>query len=196
MVFSAGSTVSGMPADAYIGCRVPADLKARLRDLAAREGATESELIKRLLGPALPGQPPPIADSSVPDTPRGGRTWRLCVRLEPGDRRLLRERASARGLSASTYAALQLGVHLRGGNPLPKAEFLLMRQAVLELGSVAHDLQQMARVLRKDSRANVPGRAEVHTMLKIATGLKDHFKALLAANERAWREGSAPNGRP
>ena len=32
-------------------------------------------------------------------------------------------------------------------------------------------------------------------MFKIATGLKDHFKALLTANERAWKEGSAANGR-
>ena len=75
-------TVAGMPADAYISCRVPADLKARLRELAVREGATESELIKRLLGPALPGQPaPPMTQSSPPDATRGTRTWRLCVRL-------------------------------------------------------------------------------------------------------------------
>lgn len=195
MCRSAHCMGNGMSADAYICCRVPADLKARLRDLAVREGATESELIKRLLGPALPGQPPPTTDSSPTELPRGGRTWRLCVRLEPGDRRLLRERAAARGMSASTYAALQLGVHLRGGNPLPKAEFLLMRQAVLELGSIGHDLHQIARVLRKDNRASVPGRTEVQTMLKIATGLKDHFKALLAANELAWRDGGAANGR-
>jgi hypothetical protein len=32
-------------------------------------------------------------------------------------------------------------------------------------------------------------------MLKIAMGLKEHFKALLAANARAWGEGSAANGR-
>jgi hypothetical protein len=70
-----------------------------------------------------------------------------------------------------------------------------MRQAVLELGSIGHDLHKIARILRKDSRASVPGRGEVQTMLKIATGLKDHFKALLAANELAWREGSAANGR-
>ena len=188
-------TVAGMPADAYISCRVPADLKARLRERAVREGATESELIKRLLAPALPGQPAsPMTQSPPPDATRGTRTWRLCVRLAPGDRRLLRERAAARGLSPSTYAALQLGVHLRGGNPLPKAEFLLMRQAVLELRSLAHDLSQIARILHKDNRASVPGRAEVHAMFKIATGLKDHFKSLLKANERAWKEGSATHG--
>lgn len=184
-----------MTADAYICCRVPADMKARLRDLAVREGATESELIKRLLGPVLPGQPAPLTQPNQPDTTRGIRTWRLSVRLEPGDRRILRERAAARGMSASTYAALQIGVHLRGGNPLPKTEFLLMRQAVLELGSIGHDLEKIARILRKDSRASVPGRAEVQTMFKIATGLKDHFKALLAANERAWKEGGTANGR-
>jgi hypothetical protein len=182
------STGARMSTDAYISCRVPADFKARLRERAVREGATESELIKRLLGPALPGQPlPPMTQSSPPDAARGTRTWRLSVRLAASDRRLLRERAAARGLSPSTYAALQLGVHLRGGNPLPRAEYLVLRQAVLELRSIGQDLNKATFILQKDNRASVPGRSEVQMMLKIATGLKDHFKALLSANERAWR---------
>jgi hypothetical protein len=98
-------------------------------------------------------------------------------------------------LSASTYAALQLRVHLQGGNPLPKAEYLALRQAVLELSAMGRNLNQVARVLHQDGRANVPGRTEVQTMLKLATGLKDHFRALLTANERAWREGNASSGR-
>ena len=179
----------GMPADAYISCRVSADVKARLRELAVHEGVSESDLIKRLVGSGLPEVavlPPPAA---VTGSVRGTRTWRLCVRLAGADRKLLRERASGRGLSASTYAALLLRVHLQGGNPLPKAEYLALRQAVLEMSAIGRNLNQVARLLQQDGRANVPGRAEVQTMLKIATGLKDHFRALLTANERAWREG-------
>jgi hypothetical protein len=184
-----GGMLPGMPADAYISCRVSADVKARLRELAAHEGVTASELIKRLVGsglPAVSGPPPPAAGAAFV---RGTRTWRLCVRLAGADRKLLRERANGRGLSASTYAALLLRVHLQGGNPLPKAEYLALRQSVLEMGAIGRTLNQVARVLQQDGRANVPGRAEVQTMLKIATGLKDHFRSLLAANERAWREG-------
>jgi hypothetical protein len=32
----------------------------------------------------------------------------------------------------------------------------------------------------------LPGRAEVGAMLKVAEGLRDHFKALLKANVRSW----------
>jgi hypothetical protein len=184
-----------VPADAYISCRVPADVKARLRELAVREGATESELIKRLVGSGLPSVSAPTPPSVAPVSVRGTRTWRLCVRLAGADRKLLWERAKARGLSASSYAALQLRVHLQGGNPLPKAEYLTLRQAVLELSAMGRNLNQVARVLQQDGRATVPGRAEVQTMLKIATGLKDHFRALLTANERAWREGNASTSR-
>lgn len=183
-----------MPADAYISCRVPADVKSRLRDLAVREGATESVLIKRLLGSALAESSISATGSSAPVSILGTRTWRLCVRIAAADRRLLRERATARSLSASTYASLLLRVHLHGGNPLPKAEYLALRQAVLELSAIGRNLNQVARILQQDGRANVPGRAEVQTMLKVATGLKDHFRALLTANERAWREGNAPPG--
>ncbi|MBS0377213.1 MAG: hypothetical protein JSS29_01905 [Proteobacteria bacterium] len=177
-----------MPADAYISCRVTADVKSRLRELAVQEGLTESQLIKRLVSSGLPTTtvppPPPAPHGAV----RGTRTWRLCVRLPGADRKLLRERASGRGLSASTYAAHMIRVHLQGGNPLPKAEYLALRQAVLEMSAIGRNLNQVARVLQQEGRANVPGRAEVQTMLKIATGLKDHFRSLLAANERAWRE--------
>ena len=40
-------------ANAYITCRVSQEVKTRVRDLAAREGATESGIIKQLLGTML-----------------------------------------------------------------------------------------------------------------------------------------------
>lgn len=180
--------LGGMPANAHISCRVSAEVKTRLRELAVHEGVTESQLIKRLVGSGLPVVVASPRDVAVTDIVRGTRSWRLCVRLTGADRKLLRERASSRGLSASAYAALVLRVHLQGGNPLPKAEYLALRQAVLEMSAIGRNLSQVARGLQQDGRANVPGRAEVQTMLKIATGLKDHFRALLTANERAWRE--------
>lgn len=185
----------GVVADARIACRVSSDIKARLCDLAAREGVSESVVLKRLLNSALPEPSSSAHASSMPVLIRGTRTWRLCVRVAAADRRLLRDRAGARGLSPSTYAALLLRVHLHGGNPLPKAEYLALRQAVLELSAVGRNLNQVVRVLQQDGHANLPGRGEVQSMLKIATSLKDHFRSLLAANERSWREGDAAPGR-
>ncbi len=184
-----------MAADIHISCRVSAEVKERLRELAVREGATESMLIKRLVGSVIPGGAAAPLPPAIAPPERGTRTWRLCVRLSAADRRLLRERSSARGLSPSTYAAWQLRVHLQGGNPLPKAEYLALRQAIVELNAIGRTLNQVARVLHQDGRAHVPGRTEVQTMLRVATGLKDHFRELLTANQSAWREGNGTGRR-
>jgi hypothetical protein len=184
-----------MTAEAHIAFRVPAEIKARVRELAAREGATESALLKNLLRTVLrePIQPvtplPPTV--SVPK----GRASRLYIRVSSADGRLLRERAGARGLAPATYASLLIRVHLHGGAPLPKAEYLALRQAVLEVSAIGRNLNQIARALHSDGKPSGPGRAEVQMMLKIATGLKEHFKALLQANERAWNPGDAETPR-
>jgi Bacterial mobilisation protein (MobC) len=181
----------GVTAKVHIAFRVPAEIKAQVRELAAREGATESALLKNLLGavlrePAQSAKPlPPTV--SVPK----GRLSRLYLRLSCADARLLSERAGARGLAPATYASLLIRVHLHGGAPLPKAEYLALRQAILEVSAIGRNLNQIARALHADGKASGPGRAEVQMMLKIATGLKEHFKALLQANERAWNLGDA-----
>jgi hypothetical protein len=81
--------------------------------------------------------------------------------------------------------------HLRGVAPLPKEELLALRHSVAELKAVGRNLNQMAKALNQDARAMVPGRQEVNAMLKVAEGLRDHFKALLKANEKSWLQGYA-----
>ena len=54
----------GVTAKVHIAFRVPAEVKAQVRELAAREGATESALLKNLLGsvlrePVQSAKPPP-----------------------------------------------------------------------------------------------------------------------------------------
>jgi hypothetical protein len=176
-----------MTGDAYITCRVSQEVKRRMRDLAEREGATESAIIKQLLGTVL-RESVGARPAEAPSPPRAGRGSRLYVRLAVADRRLLVDRAAARGVAAATYAALLLGAHLRGAAPLPKAEYLALRQAVVELGALGRTLHQIARALQQDAKSHPPGKSEVQAMVKIAAGLRDHFKALLAANERAWKD--------
>ena len=49
----------------------------------------------------------------------------------------------------------------------------------------------MAKALNQDACSVVPGRHEVNAMLKVAEGLRDHFKTLLKANEKSWVQGYA-----
>jgi predicted DNA binding CopG/RHH family protein len=176
-----------MTADAFIHCRVTSEVKALVRRLAEREGINESTLVKQLLNVlrrtrALTDLPAPPALDNV------NRGARLYVRLAPEDWRLLKERSSARGLPSATYVSLLVRSHLRAATPLPKAEYLALKQSVLELTAVGRNLNQIARAMNQGGRPALPGRVEVGAMLKVAEGLRDHFKGLLKANERSWRD--------
>jgi hypothetical protein len=175
-----------MPEHALIACRVTLETKDRVRRLAEREGITESTLVKQLLDvvlrtTGLEEQATPVLAEKV------HRDTRLYVRLEPEDWRLLKARSQGRGMASATYASLLLRSHLRGGAPLPKAEYLALTHLVAELTAVGRNLNQIARAINQGGRPAMPGRAEVATMLKIAEALRDHVRALLRANERSWR---------
>jgi hypothetical protein len=94
-------------------------------------------------------------------------------------------------MPSATYVSLLLRSHLRGVAPLPKEELLALRHSIAELRAVGRNLNQMAKALKQDARTIVPGRQEVNAMLKVAEGLRDHFKALLKANEKSWLQGYA-----
>ncbi|PWT83047.1 MAG: hypothetical protein C5B58_07195 [Acidobacteria bacterium] len=179
-----------MPADAFIQCRVTPEMKTLVRALAEREQITESALVKQLLQvvlrtAALQGFP------KLDELDRPNRDARLYVRLEPEDRQLLMGKAIQRGMPSATYVSLLLRSHLRGVAPLPKEELLALRHSIAELRAVGRNLNQMARALNQDARAAAPGRQEANAMLRVAEGLRDHFKALLKANEKSWLHGYA-----
>jgi hypothetical protein len=179
-----------MAADAFIQCRVTPEMKTLVRALAEREQITESALVKELLQvvlrtAALQGFP------KLDELDRPNRDARLYVRLEPEDRQLLSGKATQRGMPSATYVSLLVRSHLRGVAPLPKEELLALRHSITELKAVGRNLNQMAKVLNHDGRAMVPGRQEVNAMLRVSEGLRDHFKALLKANEKSWLHGYA-----
>jgi hypothetical protein len=173
---------------ALIACRVTSETKARVRQLAERDGVTESALVRQLLDVVLRAAHLE-ATPQICEPVKVNRDARLSVRLEPEDWRLLRERAKARGMASATYLSYLARSHLRDASPLPKAEYTLLRQAVDQLASVGRNLNQIARAMNGNERSASPGRAEVDVMLKVSKGLRDHVRALLEANHRSWRSG-------
>jgi len=163
---------------------VTLETKARVQRLAQRDGITESALSKQLLDVVL--------RSSSPDEPalasadKVNRQGRVYLRMEPQDLRLLQARSEARGMASATYAALALR-----SAPLPKAEYVALRQAIDQLAALGRNLNQIARVLNQGGGPALPGRQEVAAMLKVAETLRDHFRALLDANQRSWEDGRA-----
>jgi len=180
------STILRVIADSSIHCRVTSDTKALVRRLAERDRITESALLKRLLDGAL--RAASLGDAPAPAVrEKVNRDSRLHVRLERDDWGLLRERADSRGMAAATYVYFLVRAHLRGGAPLPKAEYLALKRSVTELTTIGRNLNQIARAMNKGGRPALPGRQEVAAMIRVAEGLRDHFRELLGANERAWR---------
>ena len=179
-----------MAAPPFVAARVTPEMKTLLRTLAEREQITESALVRQLLEVTL-------RRSAMEGFPKlhvlekASRDARLSVRLRHEDRTLLSARATARGMASATYVSVLVRSHLRNLAPLPKEELLALRHSITELKAVGRNLNQMAKALNQDVRATVPGRHEVNAMLKVAEGLRDHFKALLKANEKSWLQGYA-----
>ena len=179
-----------MSADAFIQFRVTPEVKTLLRALAQREQISESALVRQLVETMLRTQ----VQAGLPmltEMDRSSRDARVCVWLDEDDRIRLTNRALQRGMRPATYLAVLARSHLRGLAPLPKEELLALKRSIAELAAVGRNLNQIARALNQDVRAAVPGRNEVAAMLKICEGLRDHFKALLKANERSWLQGYA-----
>ena len=179
-----------MAAPPFVAARVTPEMKTLLRTLAEREQITESALVRQLLEVTL-------RRSAMEGFPKlhvlekASRDARLSVRLRHEDRTLLSARATARGMASATYVSVLVRSHLRNLAPLPKEELLALRHSIAEIKAVGRNLNQMAKALNQETRVATPGRQEVNAMLKVAEGLRDHFKALLKANAKSWSQGYA-----
>jgi hypothetical protein len=177
-----------MAADALVRCRVSSKTKALLQSIAAREQVTESALVRQLLDTlARTSAVQNPAISKPHDT--GLRAERLSIRLAADDRLLLGDRAAARGMPSATYVAVLVRSHLRKLTPLPVAELDALKRSIAELGAVGRNLCQIAATLNAGGRSDGPGRRDLESMLRIAVALRDHFRALLKANETSWERG-------
>jgi hypothetical protein len=173
----------------HLSTWVSGRVKQRLSAVAACQGISESALLRRLVEQMLASSG---LDVSVPAVaPADRRATRLTIRLMPDDCLLLRERAGARSIPAATYVSILVRSHLRALTPLPKDELAELRRSITELRLVGRSLNQIARALNRGSEAVVPGRQEVLAMIKVAEGLRDHFRALLKANVQSWYQGHA-----
>ncbi len=177
---------TSMKADAFIQCRVTPEMKALVRRIAQREQITESALVKQLLDVVLRSS---VVEQLPPVEERIQRHARLSVRLEPGDRLLLRERATARGLPSATYASVVIRSHLRGVAPLLKQERVLLNQAIGELSATGRNLNQIARGINQGIHVAGPTLDDLRALLRACEGLRNHVSRLLDANLRSWDIG-------
>jgi hypothetical protein len=116
---------------------------------------------------------------------------RVCIRLRPDDRLLLRERALARGMPSATYVSVLLRAHLRNLAPLPKEELVALKRGVAELGAIGRNLNQIVRAANSGGRVVGPTREDLRAILKACEAMRDNVKGLIRANVKAWDVGYA-----
>jgi predicted ArsR family transcriptional regulator len=172
----------------FIAARVSSETKTRLKSLAEQRQLSESALLKHLLELTLDGAAEPKLGNPG-GARRVARAARLYLRLRPDDHLLLAERAAARGMAAATYVSVLVRAHLRHLTPLPKDELVAFRRSIAELGAIGRNLNQIAHTVQRGGSASGPRREDVVAMLRVCTGLRDHFKATLLTNLRSWQAG-------
>ena len=166
-----------------------------VQSIAQRQQLSESAWLRCLLEHTLKSAGATtnkLGDSAVPEPPEPiARGARLYVRLRPDDQLLLRERATARGMAAATYASVLLRAHLRNLAPLPKDELIALRRSMAELRAIGRNLNQIARAANQGARVNGPSREDLLAVLRACEGLRVHTKALLQNNIQSWEVGHA-----
>lgn len=181
-----------MTADSFIAARVSSDMKTRLRSLAQAQQQSESAIIKSLLDSLMDDTAEsPALTIAEPGVARGAR---LTIRLMPEDQRLLRERAAARQMVPATYVAMLVRAHLRELSPLPREELAALKDVVAKLSGFGRFLNALVRAVNQGATPPNTLIVQLHAMLRLSEGLRDHVKAVVKANAMSWRTGhSEPN---
>jgi hypothetical protein len=180
--------MSSMAESTHLSTWVSADAKARFAAAAARQGLSESALLRRLVEQMLASSG---LEAQPMDPPADLRDARVTIRLVAEDRALLRERAAARTVPAATYVSFLVRSHLRGVAPLPERELCALRAAVGEMSALARTLRALAQLLQRGDHPNPPDQKNVLRMMQIGDVLLERFRALIKANLVSWTTGRA-----
>ena len=174
----------------HLSTWVTAETKQRFSALARELGLSESALLKRWITLMLrSAEPPESALIGIPT--KVPRNLRLYVRLSVDDHRVLRERATARGMPAATYTSFLVRSHLRALAPLPDRELAALTTAIAELGAIGRNINQVARVANLTGRIEGLGTEDLLALLRALEGLRDHVKGLVKSNVASWEAGRA-----
>ena len=172
---------------------VDAPTRERFVAAAHAQNLSESALLKRLVIQMLAA--PGAHESLNCQEPKAHRDARLTVRLRPVDQLLLKDRAAARGMPASTYVATLLRGHLHALPPLPAAELQALRTLTNELSAVGRNVNQLVKIAYRDDAVVIPNRADVWQFFRVCEALRLHVKALLKANADSWNVGASDEHR-
>lgn len=177
-----------MTADALIAARVSPDTKRLWARLCAEDGLSESAYLKRMVERAIEASGLSLAVADV--VACSAHDGRLSLRLRMEDLKVLRERAAGRQMPVSTYVAWLLRAHVRDIAPMPPSELAAFKRAVAELGAIGRNLNQLIRAIHRGEANTSLSKADLLSILRVISALRDHMKSVVTANQDAWRMGA------
>jgi hypothetical protein len=134
------------PRTCSITARPTREEKQRFADLAASRGISESALDLIAIRALLESNGPHIGTETA-EPGRQPATDRITIRLRPGDRRALNQRAARRGIRSSTYLAALVRAHIAARPPLTIDELSVLKQGVAVLAKLSRALIHTSRCI-------------------------------------------------
>jgi hypothetical protein len=136
-----GRGVNSSLRDPLIATRASRDKRDRFAALARARDVSMSALLLQLIDRELE-----TADVSIAgDDRRAVASDRVSLRLRPGDRALVDERARARKMKPASYLVALIRAHVRAMAPLPAAELDALKVTTNQLRMLRSQLQAIAQ---------------------------------------------------
>jgi hypothetical protein len=177
-----------MTSNTHLQTWVSREFKEHFGRVAKAQGLSESALLRRLLeNMVVPArEPDDLEITPVEELPSARR---VSVRLRADNLLLLRERARARSLPASTYISYLVRSHLRGQAPLPNAELAVLKRSVAEICAIGRNINQIARSVNQQQWPSGPDPTVLSEVFRVLTAMRAQIKALINANLASWDSG-------
>jgi len=158
--------------------------KARFAALASSRGLSQSKLLGLVIDALLARNP--IDAGAEQQRGKAGKGDHISVRLRPGDGTRLRERARARGMNYTTYAAVLIRSHLLSNPPMPVEELRRLEGGLAQVSAIAGSLRQIARAERQEERLDPELPSQLAAVLPAVEGLWQQMRELVKANLLSW----------
>jgi hypothetical protein len=176
--------VGELPLRQQIAVWAGPEQKARFAALATSRGLSQSKLLGLLVDAVLARNP--VETTAEQAWGGAGRGDRVSLRLRPGDGKLLRRRAQARGMKYTTYAAVLIRAHLRAHPPMPLGELAKLERSLAEVSAVAECLGEIARAVTQGHGGDPAWGRELSSAVPAVERLWRQMREVVKANVLSW----------
>lgn len=108
------------------------------------------------------------------------------LRLRPGDRRALNQRAAQRGIRSSTYLAALVRAHIASSPPLTIDELAILKQGVAVLAKLSYALSHTARCIAQDGTLPPELRNQLSLTRTVVAALEERMHDLARSALITW----------